>query len=63
MAGNVKFLSFFDYVEDRRRLSNAQINLDNFDGASAIEYKFSWHSACSKFGIVFGLHYLCAVND
>jgi hypothetical protein len=45
--------------EDRLRLNNAQINLDNFACASAIENKFSCHSACSKFGIVFGLHYRC----
>jgi hypothetical protein len=47
--------------EDRLRLGNAQINFDNFGFASAIENKFSWHLACTKFGIPLGLHYLCRV--
>jgi len=43
-------------AEVRLRLGNAQINFDNFGCASAIENKFSWHLACTKFGISLDLH-------
>ena len=46
---------------DRLRLRKCSNKFDNFGFASAIENKFSWHLACTKFGIPLGLHYLCLV--
>ena len=56
------WISCFLIFEGLLRFNKTQIYFDNFGCASAIENKFSWHLACTKFGFVFTLQYLCGIK-